>query len=134
MNKVYVVEASFEDFETSWSRKIGIFSNYQIAKEHMKKWKRFFTQNKKVFNQPKDFIPLTYTHWGNEEQEEWTESEEFYKLISKFSDIRNFSSVEISEYELDKDIFIDNSLMKSADLINLMNQWNRDYKLNQITK
>lgn len=135
MDKVYIVEAHFEDFESSWWLVVGLFNNKLLAEECSNKWSNFFESNQKIFDQPEDFKPKSYKDWGSDMEESWEESEDFYSLISKYDDIRKFTEVTINEFNLNQDSFVDRykNYNKPQPLINLMKQWDRDYKINQLT-
>ncbi len=134
MNNVYIVEANFEDFESSWWVVVGIFNNKELAHSHLDKWKSFFEKNQNIFDRPKDFQPKSYTDYGVDDLEEWEESEEFYKLISNYDDIRRYSEMSIREFEVNKDYFIENNKCKSEPMTNILKQWDRDHKIKQITE
>lgn len=135
MDRAYIVEVYFEDFDSSYWRVVGIYTDSNSANEALKKWKRFYKKSKKVFNQPKDFTPIIYKDYGNETHEDWSESDEYYRLIGQYSDIKLFSNVTIREFDLNKDILIENSKEGNTEqMITLMRQWDRDYKLNKLTE
>ena len=48
MNKVYIVEAHFEDPESSWWSMIGLFTDITKAEESSEKWNNFFTESEKI--------------------------------------------------------------------------------------
>lgn len=135
MDKVYIVEAYFEDYDSSYWRVVGVFTDQDSAKEHQKKWIKFYKKNKTIFNQPKKFEPKSYKDYGSDVFEDWTESDEYYKLISQYSDIKLFSNITIREFDINTDILIVNSKeSNTVEMLTLMTQWDRDYKLNKLTK
>lgn len=135
MHKVYIVEAYFEDYDSSYWRVIGIFTDFSQAKEYRKKWKKFYKKSKSIFSQPKDYTPNIYKNYGEETYEDWTETEEYYRLISQYPDINLFSDISIREFVSNTDILIDNSKRDiTPQMLTLMIQWDRDYKLNKLTE
>lgn len=135
MNKVYIVEAHFEDSESSWWSIIGLFTCELRAKESEKKWFNFFTESEKMFNPPNNYQSNYYQSCYGDDSENWFDSNEYYELKSDFRDVKYFTDISIREYKLDEDILIDNIKSHSSEkMFNLMNQWNRNYKINELIK
>jgi len=135
MNKVYIVEAHFDDPSSSWWSTIGLFTDEQVAKEYSEKWNLFFTENEKIFDIPKNFQSQCYNSYDGQSYTSWFESDEYYELISDFKDIRYFKEITITEFDLNTEIFIDCVRSINSDrMLNLMNQWNRNYKINELIK
>lgn len=135
MDKVYIVEANFDDPESSWWSMIGLYTDYSTADEMSKKWNDFFIESKKMFDIPKNYQPEYSSNSYGDEYISWFDSDEYYELQSNFRDIKYFTDITIREFDLNKEIFID--IIKSyssENMINLMNQWNREYKIKELIK
>ncbi len=136
MDKIYIVEAYFDDDESSSSFLIGIFTDKKIAESVKDKWNSFFINYKNIFDKPDNFIGSEDEDWGY--SDEWKDSKEYYVLLAKYSDISQFSSIDIREFKLNKDCLIEDmkSTIKgklvSDDMLSLLKQWDRDYKLEDI--
>ena len=135
MNKVYIVEAHFEDPESSWWSMIGLFTDINKAEESSEKWNNFFTENEKIFDTPQGYQTEYYTSCYGDDSTNWYDSNEYYELKSDFRDIKYFTDITIREFDLDKEIFVENVKSYGSDkMLNLMNQWGRDYKINELIK
>lgn len=119
--KIFKLTAIFEDYESSAFIDIGLFLDRDVANDIKKKWESFFKEKKDIFKKPID--------WN--EEDEWTDSIDYYKLVFKYSYIKNFSEIEIKELELNEEIFL-NSFKQDNNMFELMKQFDRDFKLNKI--
>jgi hypothetical protein len=63
---IYKVEAFFEDFESSYSLIIGLFTDKKLAELVKNKWLDFFTQSKDLLSLDKELI---FDHFKNSEIE-----------------------------------------------------------------
>lgn len=135
MDKVYIVEANFDDPESNWWSMIGLYTDFSKAEEVSKKWNNFFTQNKKMFDLPDNYCPEYSKNSYGDEYTSWYDSDEYYELQSEFKDIKHFTDITIREFDLNKEIFVDIIKSYSSEkMINLMNQWNREYKIKELIK
>lgn len=135
MDKVYIVEANFDDPDSSWWSMIGLYTDYSTAQEISEKWNNFFIESKKIFDTPKNYQPKYSQNSYGDEYISWYESDEFYELQSEFKDIKHFTDITIREFDLNKEIFVDIIKSYSSEkMINLMNQWNREYKIKELIK
>ena len=126
-NKVYFVQAHFSDFETSWSIMIGLFTDKKVAEKHKDKWDKFFKEKQSIFDKPKDWEPGDLD-WDDE----WEDSDDYLTLKMKYDEIKHFEDIQIEELELDKDIFKESVPIRTEPMEDLLLQWDRDYKLNEI--
>lgn len=130
-NKIYIVRSYFEDFAYSCSNIIGLFNDKKVADETAKKWEDFYEEKKYIFNEPKGWKPsvedLEYGYCT------WQESIEYSERYSKYVDILNFKEIEVEEIDINKDISLNNSFI-GENLMSLMTQWDRNYKLEKIIK
>lgn len=133
-DNIFIVEAHFDSSDSSWWRIIGFFTEKNQAEQMSSKWKNFFEQNKKLFERPESFNGKTYEDFfGTQQFESWYDSDEYFQLTKNFSDLKNFTGISIREFKINKDIFIQNSKFDTSnDMISLMSQWNRDYKINNL--
>jgi len=126
MTKVYFVQAHFSDFESSWTIMIGIFNDKKVAEKHKDKWSKFFKENQSIFDVPDDWKPRK-----DDYDDEWQESSDYFTLKMKYGEIKHFDDIQIEEVEIDKDIFLLNRISTKS-MQDLLLQWDRDYKLNEI--
>jgi hypothetical protein len=128
MSKIYLTQAHFSDFGGYWSILIGIFTEIELAEKFKNKWDKFFKEKQSLFNKPDDWKP------SEKDQEydivEWEESEGYMILSIEYGEIKKFESIEIEEYELNKDLFREHKHRKTIE--DLLLQWDRDYKINDI--
>lgn len=132
MDKIYMVRSYYENYDNSWFKIVGLFNNKKEANEIAKKWKYFYLEKNKIFDEPKDWkLSEKDIEYGNET---WMESIEYNRRCAKYSEILEFREVEVKEYDLNKDMTFsdDNLKIINEDLKSLMVQWDRDYKLNKI--
>ncbi len=127
--KIYLVQANYDDYESSWSKIIGIFDSIDVAEKHKQKWDNFYNINKSIFDEPKNWKPNLTD--GDEDDDEWMESREYWSLKSKYDDIFQFNSVSIDELSTNIDLFLDNEFITDA-MKELLIQYNRDYKIKEI--
>jgi hypothetical protein len=129
---IYKVEAFFEDFESSYSLIIGLFTDKKLAELVKNKWLDFFTQSKDLLNEPFDWNPKL-DQWYNIDYElDWISSYDYNQLVFKYRDIRNFTTVDIDKVPLDKELIFDH--FKNSEIENLMKEFDRDFKLNKLLK
>ena len=132
MDKVYMVRSYFEDYESSRWQIIGLFTDKKAADEVAKKWEDFYEEKKyTVFNKPKDWKPteddLEYS------EGEWEESQEYSDRCAKYNDIMDFKEIEVEEFDLNKDMSLNNTFIGDH-LLSLMTSWDRNHKLEKIIK
>jgi hypothetical protein len=133
MDKIYMVRSFFEDYESSRWQIIGIFTDKKVADEVAKKWEDFYEEKQySIFNEPKDWKP-TKEDLSYDEDCVWQESNEYSDRVSKYSDIMDFKEIEIEEFELNKDMSLNNQFI-NENLLSLMTSWNRNHKLEKIIK
>jgi hypothetical protein len=139
MDKIYMVMSHFEDFESTRWQTIGLFTDKNLADETAKKWKEFYEEKIYIFNEPKDWKPsdedlsLILNGYGSDEDFSWQESLEYSNRVSKYSDVMDFKEIKVEEFDLNKDISL-NNLFTNEYLLSLMTQWDRNYKLEKIIK
>jgi hypothetical protein len=107
--KVYKLEASFEDFEQSYYVTVGLFTDEKESLEIKDKWEKFFLEKKRLLRQ----------------------FNKKYRKLELFKDIKNFEEIYIIEFDLNKDIFIDNFKYRE-ELTSMMKEFSRDWKLKKI--
>jgi hypothetical protein len=134
MDKIYMVRSYFEDYESSSWKIIGLFTDKEVAEETAKKWEDFYEEKRySIFNTPKDWKPskedLSY-----DEDCVWQESIEYSDRVSKYSDIMEFKEIEVEEFDLNKDMSLNNNPFTTEYLLSLMTQWDRNKKLEKIIK
>jgi hypothetical protein len=120
MDKVYIVEASFGTYDGFYTTIIGIYTDEKVANVEKDKWLKFYTTKKEeIFTQnPKD---------------DEDDNMEYYEMLSKYDDIAEFQSIRVDAFNLNKyDYANRNDISRSPDLILLMKQWDRDYKINDL--
>jgi len=133
MDKIYVVTSYFEDYESSRWQIIGLYTDKNIANETAKKWEDFYEEKTySIFNEPKDWKP-TAKDLSYDEDCSWRDSLEYSNRVSKYSDVMDFKEIKIEEFDLNKDMSLSNTFT-SENLLSLMTQWNRNYKLEKIIK
>lgn len=130
MDKLYLVQSHFSDFESSWSMIIGIFTDKEVANNHKNKWDRFFKEKQSLFNKPDDWEQNENDYMY--ENEEWEDSDDYFKLKMKYGEIKHFEDIQIEEFEVNKDLFKKHDQHRTKPMIDLLIQWDRDYKLNEI--
>lgn len=129
-----MVRSYFEDYESSSWKIIGLFTDKEVAEETAKKWEDFYEEKRySIFNEPKDWKPskedLSY-----DEDCVWQESIEYSDRVSKYSDIMEFKEIEVEEFDLNKDMSLNNNPFTTEYLLSLMTQWDRNKKLEKIIK
>ena len=129
-----MVRSYFEDYESSSWKIIGLFTDKEVAEETAKKWEDFYEEKRySIFNEPKDWKPskedLSY-----DEDCVWQESIEYSDRVSKYGDIMDFKEIEVEEFDLNKDISLNNNPFTTEYLLSLMTQWDRNNKLEKIIK
>ena len=135
MNKIYMVRSYFEDYESSSWKIIGLFTDKETADETSKKWEDFYEEKKySLFNEPKGWKPsdedLEYDYECS-----WQESFEYSDRHTKYYEVLNFREIEVEEFDLNKDISLTlNDPYINEHLMSLMNQWDRNHKLEKIIK
>ena len=129
-----MVRSYFEDYESSSWKIIGLFTDKEVAEETAKKWEDFYEEKRySIFNEPKDWKPskedLSY-----DEDCVWQESIEYSDRVSKYGDIMEFKEIEVEEFDLNKDMSLNNNPFTTEYLLSLMTQWDRNKKLEKIIK
>lgn len=142
MKKIWKVEIIYSDYDgTQWAH-IGTFTDKKVAEEVKSKWEEFHINSKKMLEEPENWIPENDDWYETSTSGivysstfEWSESKEYYELISKYDYLNQFDEVIITESELDTDIFIDSISSTFTDpFIKLVKEFDRDWKLNKILK
>jgi hypothetical protein len=131
MAKVYIVRSHFENYESTTWKIIGLFTTKRQAQEIAKKWEDFYLEKSNIFNEPKGWtLSEKDIEYGNEN---WEESEELAMRRIKYAEIIEFHEIVIEEFELDKDRSLEIEFI-TDDMLSLMTQWDRNYKLEKIIK
>jgi hypothetical protein len=133
--KIYKVGALFEDFESTWTIPIGVFNDKDLAYSIKAKWEKFFKESESLLEEPENWDP-DKDDWSEEGYDEyggfsWRDSYQYNLLISKYSHVREFSSIEIEEMDLNVDCFID-GFKHHNDMVKLIIEFDRDFKLGSI--
>jgi len=134
---LYKVTATFEDFESTWTKEIGVFDNKEVANSIKEKWENFFKTKNSLFNEPDNWDTFK-DEWFDEDDYEqygfsWKESFQYNSLKSRYVVIYDFSSISIDEFELNSESFIDN-FKHSEDVYKIMIEHDRDFKINKIIR
>jgi hypothetical protein len=133
MDKVYMVRSYFEDYDSSRWQIIGLFTDKNIANEIAKKWEDFYEEKKySIFNEPKGWKPTTEDLRYNSDCT-WLESSEYTDRHAKYGDVLDFKEVEVEEFDLNKDMSLNNTFIDDH-LLSLMTSWDRNHKLEKIIK
>lgn len=128
-----MVRSYFEDFESSRWQIIGLYTDKKIAEEIAKKWEDFYEEKKySIFNEPKGWKP-SVRDLEYDRDCTWQESIEYTDRCSKYGNILDFKEIEVEEFDLNKDMSLNNSFI-GEHLMSLMTQWDRNYKLEKIIK
>lgn len=126
---IYVVRSYFENFDSSQWKTIGFFTDKNLAENIAKKWRNFFEEKKNILNEPDNWKPSEYDlEWSDGV---WVESLQYDTLFEKYSDIIEFRDIVVEEFEMDIDRSLQDQYL-TKDMLSLMTQWNRDYKINEI--
>jgi len=136
MDSIYIVQSFFENYESTTWKIIGTFTEKKLAEDVAKKWEDFYKEKKySIFNEPKDWVP---SESDLEYGDGWLESEEYSRRVAKYGDIMNFREIIIDKYDMNKDRTLDEPKegypLISDDLLSIMTQWDRNYKLEKIIK
>lgn len=124
MNEIYIVTISFEDFESSSWVEAGFFSSEEEAKEVKEKWKTFFEENQnKIFNIPR----CVDGEFESDEAED-----EHYSRLAKYEQLHSYSGISIEKRRFGVDDFASKSESRSKEMQNLVQQWEREYRINKI--
>ena len=105
MGKVYLVEAWYENYESSWSKLIGIFDDIEVANNLKEKWDNFYKENKNIFDKPKDWEPVVDIGNYGSIEDDWTECMEYWTLKTKYEEISTHVKG-ISRFRLSKRMYI----------------------------
>jgi len=131
MSKIYLVEATFDDFDSSWTKVIGLFDELDIAEKVKQKWDNFYKENKSIFDEPDSWEKEPdIGNYGS--GDEWTDSNEYWTLKSKYGEISEFNNVRIVEFITNTDNFLNDQMFRTDPMKELLSQYNRDYKLKEI--
>ena len=124
MDKIYAVTISFEDWESSSYNTVGFFDDIKIAEEARNKWVEFFEfHDNEIFSFNRD---------SNGEFESTELEDEWYFRLSKYEQIRSYSGVSIEEFPFNEDIFAKQTYSRSKEMQDIVQQWERDYKIKKI--
>lgn len=134
MDKIYMIKSHFEDYDSSYWKIIGCFSNQKLANEIVKKWEDFYLEKQKIFEEPKNWEPTTDdVAWSDGE---WRGSLEYNDRCNKYSEIKDFKEITCDVYEINQDrtILSDQHPFESRNehLLSLMTQWDRNHKLEKL--
>lgn len=124
MDKLYMVRAYYEDYDSSSWKIIGLFTSKRQADDIKKKWHDYYMDRSKIFDEPKDWQP-------DDIDDIWSDTDEYAKRTIKYQDVYNFKDIEVEEYPLNKEMIMDYPDI-SEDSLLMMTQWDRDYKLKKI--
>lgn len=122
-----MVRSYYEDYDSSSWKIIGLFTNKDQAEEIAKKWKEFYLEKRKLFNEPKDWVD------PDDPNETWSDSDEYMRRTVKYSDVYNFKDIEVEEFDFNKEMILGYP-ETNDDMRSLMTQWDREYKLEKIIK
>lgn len=138
MSKVYIVRSEFEDFDTLSSKILGVFNDQIKANEVAEKWTSFYETKKiSIFDEPKGWKPSEEDKEGlgfendPDVEVEWIDSIEYSIRVARYRDILYFKEITIDEFELNHDMTLNDTFIND-DLMSLMVQWNRNFKLDKI--
>lgn len=137
VDKVYTVDVFYSDYEGSSSIQVGIFTDKLVAESIKEKWEFFHTMYDHILNEPDNWDPTKdewYEHYPNQDME-WKESNEFYKLKAKYEKFEEFDEVRIEEFDLNVDGFYNQmKTMANDNFMTLVKEYERDWKLKEILK
>ena len=141
MSKIWKVEIMYSDYESSQIITIGLFTDEDKAEEVGKKWETFHNTYTKLLDVPPDGWDPTCDEWYsyyNDLEFEWKDSHQYQVLSDKYEKIEEFDEVIITEFELDKDMFYsqinDSSIRATEPFKQIVKEFERDYKLNNLLK
>jgi hypothetical protein len=130
MDKIYMVRSYFEDYESSSWKIIGLYTDKNRADELSKKWEEFYKEMRfGIFNKPKGWKPTVDDLKFSDG--EWKDSYDYSMIRIKYRDIINFRYIEVEEFDLNKDMSLNDF---NDDVLSLMIQWDRNHKLENIIK
>lgn len=118
-----MVRSYFEDYKSSKWQIIGLFTDKKVAGETAKKWKDFYEEKQSLFDEPKDWGPTDADLVFSDG--DWKESYEYPTRVSEYRDIL--------EFDLNKDLSLNNTTFTNEIILSLMTQWDRNHKLEKIT-
>ena len=127
--KIYLLQASFADWEYSSTVDIGVYDSLDEASKIYKKWDNFFIQNKYLVEKPGNLDSLDESGKSidyDEVENKWI------RLSTIYQPIRDYIGLDIKEMEFGKDSFIDKFVHDSEEFNQLLKQWDRDYKIESI--
>jgi len=122
MSKVYIVEANFDEYDASWSTTIGIYTDKSVAESAKEKWDKFYIENRNLF----DGLD------GNSDDDD--EVNKYYTMKAIYGEILEFQNITITEFVINTETFLDNSTMRTEKMQEILKQWGRDYKINEVLK
>lgn len=138
MSKIYIVRSEFEDFDTSSFKILGVFNDQVKANEVAEKWTSFYETKKiSIFDEPKGWKPSEEDkeNLGFENdldvEVDWMDSIEYSIRVAQYREILYFKEITIDEFELNHDMSLNDTFIND-DLMSLMVQWNRNFKLDKI--
>lgn len=139
---LYQVVAQFDDGDSLSYLLIGNFTSQEVAESCKLKWVSFFQKYKSVFDEPEDWIgskdqlaSANMDPFGRSSNyiPDWRESKTFFTLLDQFQPIWDFVTIDINQLPLDEEVFISkNSSSWPVETVQLMTQWNRQVKLNDL--
>lgn len=137
MSKIWKVEVMYSDYESSQFITIGLFTDKEKAEEVKVKWETFHnTYSKSLLVEPDGWNP-TIDEWYSDNDEytfEWKDSRQYETLSMKYGKLNKFDEIIITEFELDKDIFKSQISKDSVTFNQIVKEFERDYKLNNLLK
>lgn len=119
MDKVYLVKVRFIDWDESWYKIIGTFTDEISANKYKNKWVSFFNSSKSIFDKPHGY-----------DDESWEESEEYNTLFIKYGELMCFDKITIDEISIDVDLFTTNTV--ESPMHDLIKEFDRDFKINDL--
>ena len=141
VNKVYIVEVFYSDYEGSSWIQVGIFSDKSVAESIKEKWEDFHNKNADLLKEPDDW-DSTKDEWyedyllhDSHHVFEWSQSREYYSLATNIEKFSDFQEVRVEEFDLNVDGFYNQMKHISNDVfLDMIKEHDRDWKLNNILK
>jgi hypothetical protein len=118
MDKIYIVEIDFGHYDETWTHTVGAFTDKSLADLTKEKWEKFYKEHSKLYD-------------GLDSQKDF---DKFYEVDSKYGDIGNFVQITIQELPFNVDNYSKINSYRTDEMTQLVLQWERDYRINQIIK
>jgi hypothetical protein len=120
---IYIVEAQFQSYESSWSNIIGIFNDKDIADDLATKWSNFYKNHVSIFD------GLDY-----DDNDDDDKIDEYYRIYGMYGEVRQFTHVSVTEVPFNRDIYTTNTTgtFRTESIQRLISEWDRDYKIDKI--